>query len=290
MNIKIKKWMIISIIGLIIVLIPLIIFNTKAPVLIVAEESFLFLYGEERFRRQVFFSSISIFRPIKNVIIANDAGDDLIPFAVEEISRNPYCVFFPSRLARSADIYLQRNPDTHVVILEGRQNLNFDIKTGYFLYQTDIEADFYRAGLAATAFSSEDKIIALFLELHIQEKAKEAFLRGLSELEYPPEVLFYTSFSDYPVISDLSCVVIAGIGIEYLDEKSDVPVILFTWLDPKFIPFNIVAVIDDSPWAQVVQAVNMVKAGESSGLIKSKFTILNRNNANKAILRKINRI
>lgn len=273
------------------------IFNNRPPVLIVTEQSFIELYGKNRLRDEAFFSSLALFRSVKTVMVANDAGDDIVPFAVAEISSKPYCVLFPLRFTNSARLYSELNPDIPVVLLEGRSPENENPaeaapdadESGYFIYKTDINDDFYRVGLAVAAIkpkqvkkdenSAPDNgkkgKVVVFLENKLNPM-KDVFLRGLYDMGILPETYFYNSFSQYSEQSDLFCVVMAGMGTEFLDKKAGVPVISFTWLDPSLLPDDVVMVINDSPWAQARQAVRMVSNGEKSGLIKSEFLILNR--------------
>jgi hypothetical protein len=280
--------------------IPLVIFNIRAPVLIVTEQSFIELYGEKRLSTQAFYSSVALFRSVKTVAVANDAGDDIVPFAVAEISVRPYCVLFPLRFAQSAQLYRELNPKIPVVLLEGRYPENENPaekmlgadKSEYFIYKTDINDDFYMASLAVSTLkpAAEQKKddsasepssetvnygkVAVFLDRNMTQM-KDIFLRGLYDRGVFPETQFFNSFSQYLEMPDLSCVVITGVGFEYMDKKTGIPVICFTWIDPLLLPSDVVMVVNDSPWAQARQAVKMVAAGEKNALLKSEFLILN---------------
>jgi hypothetical protein len=280
----------------IILVIPLIVFNLRAPVLVVAEESFVAIYGENRLNRESFRSSLALFRPVKPVIIANDAGYDIIPYAITERSLQPYCVIFPSRFSRSAGMYRQLNSTARIVILDGIYRSEH--QDDFYVFRTDIEADYYRAGLVAAALSdNKSGSIAVFFDLRqsnvFRNRAREAFLRGVNEyggknaLGDPLETMFFTTFSDYFDSAELSCVVLAGGGIEYLDQKAGVPIIMFSWLNPSLVPYDVVLVIDDSPLSQLQRAAAYVTEGQKEGLIRSNFTFLNRRNINREILRKI---
>jgi hypothetical protein len=315
MKLKVKQLIIaISVFVLIAVLIPLFVFFSRSPVLIVTEQTFVGFYGAERLRRETSLASFLLFRPVKNVFVANDTGDDIVSLAVSEISERPFCVLFPLRFARSAQLYRQQNPQNSVVILEGRYSENerpsaFAIgrnTSEYFLFKTDIDSDFYRAGMTAgaivssTADDNQYGRIVVFLESNLLSQARGAFLRGLNDFmiqERPPELQntelilpatrFFTSFAQFSETSDISCVVLAGIGTEYIEKKTGVPVIFFTWLDPSFVPDDTVVVINDSPWVQAVEAVKMVSAGTMSGRIASEFSFLNTQRFDKRTLQKI---
>jgi len=281
------------------------VFITRSPVLIVAEQSFIELYGRERLGKETLLSSFLLFRYVKTVAVADEASDDIIPFAVKEISVKPYCVLFPLRFINSAQLYREQNPNIPVVVLEGRypEGENPSEKTlganksEYFIYKTDINNDFYNLGLVISALKPKEEPknddsapeieknnkIAVFLDLNLN-KIKDVFLKGLYDGGALTETKFYNYFSQYPQTPDLFCVVLAGVGFEYLDKKTGVPVISFTWIDPFLLPSEVVAVIDDSPWAQARQAVRMVGAGEKNGFIKSEFMVLNRDKFNKDVI------
>jgi hypothetical protein len=291
MKINVKKLVIIGAAIALVVAIPLIVFQTRAPVLILTEQSFIMLYGEDRIRRESSSTSLALFRPVRTVVIANEASDDIIQIAINDVSSRPFCVLFPFRFALAAAIYQEQNPNIRVVILAGIYSVEESTSTarqaGCFIYKTDIEADFYKAGIVAAALSANNGNIALFLEPDIQSQAGQAFLRGINDQEKPLEAHFFTSFSDFSRTLDPSCVVMAGTGTEYLDEKNGVPVIFFTWLNPSMVPGDVVMVINDSPWVQAVQAVTLAASGERDGRIGSKFLILDRKKIDRRILRKI---
>jgi len=272
--------------------IPFIIFHARSPVLLVADASLIQLYGEARTRRENFRSSLSLFRPVKTVAIADDSGDDLVQIAVEEISSHPFCVVFPFRFADAARLYREQNPQILVILLEGRsENTKPADFPEIFIYKTDIEADFYTAAAAIAAIERGENVkIAVFVETQLQTKCREAFSNAFSGMEMPPEALFYTAFSQYSENTDFSCVILAGTGVEYLESHSGLPVIFFTWIDPLMMPEDVVLIVDDSPWAQLSQAVKMAAAGLQEGLIKSDFKVINRKKVSVSVLRKIKKM
>jgi len=315
-----KKFIILIIVTVIVITaitVPLIIFNMRAPVLIVLEEYFIEIYGEKRLEREVFFLSLTMFRPVRIVTIANDAGDDIIPYAVINASARPFCVFFPVRLVVSAGVYRELNPGISIFILEGR-SLQEKNLSGYYVYKTDINTDFFRAGLAAAAIVSDYNLtqvtrnrysefkrqlelesyepwpisngkIAVFIEPHIFIQAKEAFLQGLNQ-EIQAETLFFSSFIDISDTEDLACIVLAGIGGELLEKISDIPLIAFSWLDPQMMPTNVLFIIDDSPFAQVIQAIRMASAGEAQGYVPSKVIVMDNKGINSELLKNLKKI
>jgi hypothetical protein len=274
-------------------LIPVIVFFARSPVLIVTDHAFITLYGEERIRAEQRSSSISLFRRLKTVAVADEAADDIVKIAISDVSSRPFCVIFPLRFARAARLYREENMKIPVVLLEGRNNNERFLSVlgdinDYLVYQTDIESDFYRAGVAAAAFNTaENGRIAVFLDYGIMAQAGDAFLKGINSLENPPDASFYTSVPGNIENPDIFCVVIAGAGTEYFESEIKKPVIFFTWVDPLFLPDNVVLIVNDSPVTQSVQAVRMAAAKAANGKIQSKFQIINKKNIDKETLRKM---
>ena len=296
MRIKLKKTAMAAGIGLAVV-IPLLVFLAHSPVLVVTDHSFVLLYGASKIRAEAFRSSLVLFRLVKSVIVADDVGEDIVQFAIAEVSKRPFCVIFPLRFAQAARLYREQNPQVPVVLLEGRyaeganpaaSALGGGNMEDYFLYKTDITADFYLAALAAAVLDGEKNgRIAVFLESHLQVQAREAFLKALNDIKKPLQTSFFTSFSQFSGISDLSCVVLAGVGADYLDKYPGVPVIFFTWINPSLLPVDVVMVFDDSPWVQSVQAARMVAARMVKGQIHSGREILRGRDIDKDTLRKL---
>ncbi|MCL2808523.1 MAG: hypothetical protein FWD24_00500 [Treponema sp.] len=275
------------------VLIPILVFNLRSPVLIVIENSFVLFYGEKRLEKDISGSSRALFRSVKVVNVSNEASDDIIPYIISEVSKRPYCVIFPSRFSGAASFYNVLNPSVRIVILEGRNSTGSG-NSDFFTYKTDIDTDFYRAGLAAAAFDNNKKEkIIVFIHPHNQQ-AINAFLRGINEQINPPQVLFFSSFlefsENFPEKTGISCVVLCGAGSEFFDEKIGVPVILFSWTDPSLVPLDVVMIFDDSPLAQVNRVMAMVSSSKDNGVISSNLSIFNRININRQILRKIKKI
>ena len=306
MNEKLLKIIIISASAAILIM-PVIIFLTRSPVLIIAEQSFIELYGQERLRTNNFRSSLALFRRVKTVITAQDAGDDIIRFAIQDVSKRPHCVIFPLRFARAAVFYHEQNPGIRIIILEGRHKIDNNLlgsmqNDRFFIYKTDITDEFHRAGFAAAALTGiETKSIIVFINRTLDSingtPARNAFFNSVSEYnktyfpayEIPGFLFFWTisQYNDYNPFgyTELSCVVMAGAGSEYFEKEENVPVILFSWLNPALVPSLTAIVIDDSPWTQAVRAVKMANSGEKEGQIKSIFHILDSNKFNKEQLR-----
>jgi len=249
--------------------------------------------------------SLAMFRPVKIVAVANDAGEDVVPFAVSSAAMKPFCVIFPLRFVKSAVLYRELAPNIPIVVLEGRYleeespsgNILGAEKSEYFVFKTDVNDDFYRIGLAVTAikakpsqkhenFISEegkkDKVV-VFIDRKLNQ-IKDVFLRGLYDNGELFETLFYNTYSQHMEMSDISCVVLAGVGADFLDRRAGVPVISYTWINPSLLPFDVAMIVNDSPLAQTLQAVKMVKSGVKNGLIKSEFRVLDRTKFDRKVI------
>jgi hypothetical protein len=297
---KIKKRTLIAVLSLVLaVLVVYTVFLARRPVLVVVDESFLMLYGEKRAKREISLSSLDLFRKIKPVPVEDDAGEDIVLVAVNETSKRPYCVIFSLRFARAARLFREQSPQIPAIILEGRypeasNPSSFAIGSDlddYFLYKTDISADFSRAAQAVLILDREKNgKIVIFTDTNTQSQAKEAFSQVLNELGKTNQTLFLTNFSQFNAADDISCVLMAGSGSEYMDKHKDVPVILFSWIDPEFLPVDTVLVLNDSPPALLAQAVRMAGVGMTKGQILSKTVILRGNGIDRLTIRKLRKI
>jgi len=293
-KVKIKIITIITIFALVLMIPLYIVYLMRPPVLIITDLAFVSLYGEKRIKQEMQASSLALFRRVRMVSVADDASDDIVRIAVTDVSSEPYCVIFPLRFARSARIYREQNPGVPVVILEGRHGnyLTNSVIGGnlndYYIYKTDINTEFQKAGRAAAALNiGKNGKIAVFLDPQIYVQASDAFLLGKNSSENPLPALFFNDFSQFSEIPDLSCVVLAGSGAEFMEQNKEIPVIIFSWIDPFLLPDTTALLINDSSLAQVVEAVRMVEAGQKEGLLQSKFIDFDRNYIDRKILRKI---
>jgi hypothetical protein len=292
-KIKIKIIIIIAVFSLVL-MIPFFFYLSRPPVLIVTDLAFVSLYGEKRVKQEGRAASLVLFRRVHLVSVADDASDDIVRIAVTDASSAPFCVIFPLRFIRGARIYREQNPGIPVIILEGRHgdsstnsvigsNLN-----DYYIYKTDINTEFQKAGMAAAALDmGKNGKIAVFLDKQIQAQATAAFLQGINSFENSPQALFFNDFSQFYEIPGLSCVVLAGSGVEFLENNEGIPIIIFSWVDPLLLQSETALLINDSSLTQSVEAVRMVIAGQKEGLLQSKFVYFKNNYINRKILRKI---
>jgi hypothetical protein len=272
-------------------------FLARPPVLVVTDAPFTDLYGPRRVLTSRIRSSLALFRLVKPVMIAEDAGPDVLVFAVEDAAAaglsRPYCVLFPYRYADGARRYREQFPGIPVVVLEGRSEsgpgtAGTPDSQGILRFSTDMEQDLYRAGRCAAILSRgiTDKIV-VFQDRALQTEAQTAFITGLRTQGYETAPLFLDTVSELSNNTDISCVVMAGSRDEYFEQNRDFPLVLCTWMDPELTPREAIVFFDDSPWAQTVPAVRMIAGTQTGGRIPSDMLIFSERIADKDILRQI---
>jgi hypothetical protein len=259
-------------------------FFTRAPALVLSDLSFDVLYGLRRgFLRQA-EASLRLFRPVKKVMIAENAVPDAVIFALEEASSRPWAVLAPYRYAQGLRRYAEQHPETPAVILGGRENL----REGQLLsLAVDTRLDSYRAGRSAAFFArGKEGEILVFQEERDFPVNRDAFLAGLQAEDCPITPLYLSGYTDYPGYDRVSCVVLGSNAQTFLNRNTVVPVILFSWLDPAFSPGNVKLVFDDSPWGISVEAFRAaVETGE--GPVPSGFFLLSERIGQRELLKKI---
>jgi hypothetical protein len=318
--------------------VPVLVFFSRPPVLVVTNVSFTEFYGVERMRRQRRSASIGLFRPVKPVVVADDAGPDVLAIAVAAAAKKPFCVLFPYIQVETAKRYHEESPEIPVVVLSGRVAASgLPTADGVFcVYGTDRDTDMYRAGLmagiiniivrdAAQKVADEarkeeedaadgaeaaktdepEKIrrdVVLLHERSLTGEERERFSEGFKEEDPESGVIFARTAAEVPGSERISCVVIAGGGNEYMEKNPQLPLILFSWLDPAFVSNGVAVIFDDSPWALVVPAVRMAVGGPAGGLaggpagglaegkIPSKPLILSGGFAEKSIFKRLEKI
>jgi hypothetical protein len=282
------------------------LFFNRAPVVLVTDSLFTGLYGRRRaFVRQVELSLLLV-RPVITVFVSSGAGPDLVSLAVWNTSKQPFTVFFPYRYHEAALRYAREHPGVQSVVFAGREKappaLAASAPAAWF--STDVRTDFYRAGYCAGAltvpenrieesFGAAPREIVVFQdEYSVGDKEREAFslgleayradIRGLpagnpvpANASFPGIPLFTGrnwdfSGSDNPEdIAKLACAVVSGGGEVFFKADIGIPLVMFTWLNPAVLPDETVLTFDDSPWALIPQALDILKTGRREGVIPS---------------------
>ncbi|MDR2536110.1 MAG: hypothetical protein LBD29_08785 [Treponema sp.] len=266
------------------------IFLLRDPVLIVTDNSFNALYGILRSRLKAVETSIILFRPVKPVLIGDNASPEMVAFAVEEVKGSPYCILFPYRYNEGAERYAAQHPQVSVFILGERNQASKS--EGAVFVETDVKRDLYRAGLCAGSIAgSMGKEILFFQNETLSEEQREMFQAGLREQGIEEAPIYLSVSQEYSDNQNVACVVMNGQASQFLDQNLETPIILFSWIDPGLTATSVKVVFDDSPWALVTRVVQMIIPGKNpEKSISSEITILGRRISDKGILRHLKNV
>jgi hypothetical protein len=284
--------------GLVLILgVAALVFYLRSPVLMVTDEPFTLLYGSRRTKMRLLTASLAAGRRVKQVLVADSVGADLLVLAVEDADPRPWCVVFPYRYAEGARRFHRQYPEARTILLYGRAGpdrrrpstaSNSDETELFFEFSTDKKLDLYRTGRFAAILGGEKTgIIPVFINKPDINAGKDAFLQGFGSDTPELEPRFYDSYAAFTISDDFPLVVIAGSGTEYFDKNPKSPLILFSWLDPALASSETLILMDDSVWAQLIPALNMVKKDLKLGLIPSKPLIFLSRIADKNVLRQL---
>jgi hypothetical protein len=292
---------------------PVVVFFIRPPVLIVTDAPFAALYGISNLKKQRISASLSLFRPVKPVMVADGVSADMVSLAVVEASTRPLCVLFPRSQAAAAQHYHEQFPEIPAVVLRGMVTVpELPPPDGFLcVYGTDRETDLYRAGLCAGILGgikkaekqtedqaenqaegqdksqdkTEAKTYVLRQDRSIQATGRDLFSQGLKEQDPEASIVFANTNNQIPDMKRVSCVVLAVVGGDFLEKDPPMPMILFSWLDPALSAREIVVQFDDSVWGLAVPAVHMALKGEAEGKIPSKPLVFSRKIGDKNIVR-----
>jgi hypothetical protein len=281
-------------------LIPIVIaglsFVFRPPVLLVTDLVYDQLYGRFRGMKAQAGTSLRLFRRVKTVRIAENAGPDVVVFAVNSASEKPFCVLFPYRYYREAEQYAGEYPAIPTVVLLGRVREFPAEDSGLMGIRTDTGADYFKMGRAAAVFAryrNEEnagevvpgKVLFLRDDL-VSPEDMEAFQRGLRAEEYSLAPIDIRSGNDYTVPGDVGCAILTGAADFFFSQNLGLPVLLFSWLDPALTTSTVKVILDDSPWSQVIPAVAIASGKRKNEAIPSKALILKKRIPEKEFLMK----
>jgi hypothetical protein len=258
MSKKSQRTLIIFFSVVLLILIVIGIFFSRAPVLIVSDHYFNDLYGKNRTLFAEIRSSINLFRPVRTVIVAEDIAADGIAFAVSEASDNPFCVYFPYRYVDGARNYQEQFPSIKTILHAGRENAS-RLQEQFSIIQTDTNIDLYRAGFSAAriAQGNEGKILC-YIRNRGNTEERNSFEAGLKDGGREGDALFIDLNRNYSDDEDVSCIVLTGTSQDTFITDEVIPIILFSWADPDYFSPQVNVIFNDSPWESVASAVKML--------------------------------
>ena len=293
------------------VLAPFVFFFNRTPVLVVTEAPFAALYGASRLRRQQVLASLTLFRQVKPVMIADSASPDMVALAVTEASPQPFCVLFSRSQARAALYFHEQHPETPAALLSGLVSVPEIQSTDSFLcmYGTDREIDLYRAGICAGILGRAKQITApqtaeqdepaaltyiFWQDRFMQAAGRDIFTRGVREEDTEAVIVFVRNAAEIPEATNIACAVLAGAASEFLEKNLRVPQILFSWMDPALTTMEVAVQFDDSVWALAVPAVRMAVRKQAEGHIPSQPLTFSKkvadNNVSRALKKSVKKI
>jgi len=252
-------------------------FFVRAPVVFVTDDIFTAIYGEERARLKALEASLRLFRRIQVVPIGENGDQEMTAIAAAEAARSPLCAIFPSRYREAAERYTGKKPGVPVKVLEGRNAESGGSSENFTSIRTDTVRDMYAAGRAAAVLAENAPgEILLIQNSWFREQERTAFAAGLRDQGCEKNPL-YLPGSD--TARTYCGAVLGGPSEVYLQRNLHIPLILFSWMNPAWVPPEAVLIFDDSPWALLVRAVRgtgegglpsetFVRAGPLRGALK----------------------
>jgi hypothetical protein len=255
------------------------VFYNRQPVLIVSDSQFDLIYGKRRLLVTSLMTQARLFRPVKQALVGENAGADLVSLAAQSAAKAPYCALFPYRYREGAVYYAKEMPHTPVAVVGGAgQKAPPD---GVVFITTDVESDLYRAGRCAAIFArraadatAETKSGVMVLQRQtLAEDQRQIFLQGAQDEGFAGIPSYLAPASAYRASEGNAAVVMLGSNADFLDQNGNAPVILFSWLDPGATSSWVKLIFDDSLWALAIPAVELARKGEN-GALPSKPRLL----------------
>jgi hypothetical protein len=250
-------------------------YRLRAPLLLALDENFMALYGSDRGAVKKAELSLRLFRRVAVARIAEGASPDVVAFAAAAAAAKPYAALFPARLRQGARRYAEQAPGIPVGVLGEGALFRPGENEGFRFIETDTKTDLYRAGRCAALFALRGGGGVLFFAGDLIDRDdREAFVRGLGDQGFTGEPVFVDRGTDYALPEGLSCVVMGAPAENPLENKNDLPLIIFSWIDPDFTPRSVKLIFDDSPWALAFEAARALQRPEAPASAASEVLAL----------------
>jgi hypothetical protein len=237
------------------------LYRLRDPLLLVLDEEFIFLYGSRRSALKRAELSLRLFRRVAVAKIAEGASPDVVAFAAAAAAPRPYGALFPARYRQGAQRYAEQAPEVPVGVLGGGALFRPEENEGVRFIETDKKTDLYRAGHCAALFALRGAGggVVFFAGDLIDRDDKAAFERGLRDQGFMGSPIFVDRGTEYALSEGLSCAVMSSPAENALENNGDLPIILFSWIDPGFTPRGVKLVFDDSPWALALESAKALR-------------------------------
>ena len=249
--------------------IVLAVFFSRAPIVVITDESFDLAYGAGRIRSARRNTARTFFRPVINLNLISGLEAEVAVFAINAAAPQPYCVFFPWSYYRESRNYLENRPEVPVGVFMGRMDMDTP-SDGPVIFRTDIQNDIYLAGRAAALLAGSGQVLFM-VDDNTSQDLQARFEAALRDGGHSGEV-HYTASDQVPDGGGAytAAVILRPPGL------LATPGVLFSWVDPARTPDNIKVIFDDSPWAQIRTAVPLLSGGAADKTIPSEIRIFRR--------------
>jgi hypothetical protein len=238
------------------------LYRLRAPLLLVLDEEFLFLYGSRRSAAKKTELSLRLFRRVAVARIAEGASPDVVAFAATAAAARPYAALFPARYRQGALRYAEQAPEIPTAILGGGALFREADNRGLRFIETDTATDLYLAGRCAALLARQRSGRILFFAGDLIDwDDREAFTRGLRDQGFTEYPLFVDRGTEYTLPARLACVVMTSPAENFPENNGDLPIILFSWIDPGLTARSVKLIFDDSPWALALEAARALRRG-----------------------------
>ena len=225
-------------------------FLARPPVVIVTDGAFLELYGKKRADTMRYRLSLSLTRRVVFAVVYEEAGHDAAEFVVSAAAKKPFLALFPERYLEGADRYAAATEEaglaekTRTVVVDGGEGGGVNIGRAESL-RIDRETDLYRAGMCAAILAKEGGVVVYYQD-SLSNVYLDAFREGLAAAGYTKTPFFYR-YNENVSQTDVGCaVLLSAVNTNLLVAKEDIPMVLFSWLDPELTPNGVAVVFDDS--------------------------------------------
>jgi hypothetical protein len=237
-----------------------VLYRFRAPLLLVLDEEFIFLYGSRRSAVKKAELSLRLFRRVVVAQIAEGASPDVVAFAAAAAAARPYAALFPARYRQGALRYAEQAPGIPTGILGGGALFQETENRGPRFIETDKTGDLYRAGRCAALLARQRRGRILFFAGDlIDRNDRDAFARGLRDQGFAEAPLIVDRGTEHALPNRLSCVVMTSPAENFPENSEDIPTILFSWIDPGLTARSVKLIFDDSPWALALESARALR-------------------------------
>jgi hypothetical protein len=244
-------------------------FFLRSPVLVISDAGFDLIYGFRRSLTGQLGLSLRLFRRVERVLITENADPEALIFALEEKEKRPWAVLGHSRYARGLEQYARQRADVRVTVIGEGPGPSWSGETppgGLEYVYTDAGLNSWRLGRCAALLAGEaGGLVLIFQDRPDFPVEPGAFLAGLRAESGNLDPVFADPAADYPSWDEVRAVVLGGPAASFPGLRGrQIPVLLYSWLDPALSPSNVKLGGDDSIWALAFEALRLPPGGGSS--------------------------